>query len=375
MIQILKVEDKKDLKTFIDLPHSLYKSDANYVPELYVGQEELLNPEKHPFHKHSKVQLFLARDNGKAVGRIAAIRNNNHNNFNNTTDAFFGFFETIEDYNVAKALFDAAKDWAKTEGLNRIIGPTNFSTNETCGMLVKGYDSPPIVMMTYNKPFYNDFVTKYGFVKQTDLFAYYVDPWKLSEKSIKLLDLMEARLKSKGIVVREIDKSRFNEEAKQIKEVYNASWDRNFGFVPMTDDEFEHMAKEMKMIYDPKFCYVAEKDGKLIGFSLSLPDINQVFIKIKRGRLLPFGILKLLYFKNKCTKARVITLGVVEEYRKLGIESCFYARSILYARKHKYTMAEASWILEGNVMMNQGMENMNTEPYKTYRIYEMPISV
>lgn len=309
----------------------------------------------------------------KTVGRIAAIRNNNHNKFNNTTDAFFGFFETIEDYNVAKLLFDAVRDWAKAEGLNKLIGPANFSTNETCGMLINAFDSPPVVMMTYNKPFYNDFVTKYGFIKQTDLYSYLVDPWKLSEKSIKLLDTMGARLKTKGIIVREIDKSRFKQEAEQIKEVYNASWSRNFGFVPMTDEEFEHMTKEMKMIYDPKFCYVAEKEGKLIGFSLSIPDINQALIKIRCGRLLPFGIIKLLYYKSKINHARVITLGVVEEYRKLGIESCFYARSILHAQKKKYTMAEASWILEGNTMMNRGLLNIQALQYKTYRIYEMPI--
>ena len=373
MLQITKVEGKKSLKAFIDLPHSLYKDNQYYVPELYVSQEELLNPQKHPFHKHSKVQLFLAYDDGKLVGRIAAIRNNNHNNFNNTADAFFGFFETFEDYDVARYLLDAVVQWAKAEGLNKLIGPANFSTNETCGMLINAFDSPPIVMMTYNKPFYNDFVTKYGFIKQTDLYAYSVDPWQLSEKSIKLLDALEARLKTKGIIIREIDKSRYFQEAEQIKEVYNSSWNSNFGFVPMTDDEFKAMAKEMKMIYDPKFCYVAEKDSKLIGFSLSIPDINQILIRIKRGRLLPTGILKLLYYKNKCTHARVITLGVVEEYRKLGIESCFYARSILYARSKKYTMAEASWILEGNTMMNQALLNLKAVPYKTYRIYELPI--
>ena len=223
MIKILKVEDKKQLKAFIDLPHTLYKGDPNYVPELYLSQEELLNPKKHPFHKHSKVQLFLAYDDLKLVGRIAAIRNNNHNNYNKTTDAFFGFFESVEDYNVARLLFDTVKDWTKQEGLNKIIGPANFSTNETCGMLIDAYDSPPVVMMTYNKPYYNDFVVKYGFVKLTDLYAYTVDPWKLSEKSIKLLDAIEQRLNTKGIVIREIDKSKYFQEAEQIKEVYNSS--------------------------------------------------------------------------------------------------------------------------------------------------------
>jgi hypothetical protein len=373
MIQISKVEDNKSLKTFIDLPHILYKNDPNYVPELYVSQEELLNTRKHPFHRHSKVQLFLAFNDGNAVGRIAAIRNNNHNKFNSTSDAFFGFFETVEDYNVAKLLFDAVLEWSKGEGLNNLIGPANFSTNETCGMLINAYDSPPLVMMTYNKPFYNDFVTKYGFSKQTDLLAYSVDPWQLSEKSLRLLKAMEERLQSKGIIVREIDRKKFKQEAEQIKEVYNASWNRNFGFVPMTDDEFEHMTREMKMIYDPRFCFVAEKNGKIIGFSLSIPDINQVLIRIKRGRLLPTGIIKLLYYKKKINHARVITLGVIEEFRKLGIESCFYAKSILYARNKKYTMAEASWILEGNTMMNQALLNLKAIPYKSYRIYEMHI--
>ena len=373
MVNVIKVETKAQLKTFIDLPHKLYEGDPNYVPELFVSQEEMLNSKKHPFHKHSKAEYFIAYKNNAAVGRIAAIRNNNHNAFNSTNDAFFGFFDTVNDFNVATALVSTVIDWAKVEGLSNLIGPANFSTNETCGMLIEGYDLPPVVMMPYNKEYYNQLITLCGFTKKTDLIAYMVESASLSEKSVSLMDAMERRLKQKNITIREIDHKNFAAEAANIKDVYNAAWNRNLGFVPMTDEEFAHLANELKMVYDPELCFVAEHEGKMVGFALALPDVNQAFIKMKRGRLLPFGLLKLLYYKRKINTIRVVTLGVVEGYRKMGIESCIYARTIVTGRRKGIVRAEASWILENNTLMNQALVNLKSDPYKKYRIYELPI--
>ncbi|MDP4267159.1 MAG: hypothetical protein Q8880_06975 [Bacteroidota bacterium] len=373
MIKVEKVSGNSDLKKFIDFPHLLYANDPNYVPELYVSQEELLNPQKHPFHKHSKVDLFLAYKNNKVAGRIAAIRNDNHNSYNNTKDAFFGFFDTIDDFEVAGALFDKVVEWSKKEDLNNLIGPVNFSTNETCGMLLNSFDLPPVVMMPYNKPYYNSFTEKYGFNKMTDLLAYIVKSDTYSDKSVKLLGQLEERLKQKNIIIRCINKKDFDNEAKKVKEVYNSAWSKNLGFVPMTDAEFSHMAKDMKMIYDPELCYIAEYDGKMIGFSLSIPDLNQVLINIKRGRLFPTGYFKLLFNKNKINGIRVITLGVIEGYRKLGIEACFYAKTIETCLRKNIVYAETSWILEHNEMMNAALVRINAEAYKRYRIYELPL--
>ncbi len=373
MITISKVTSKKDKHEFIDFPHELYKNDPNYVPELYIAQNDLLDPKKHPFFKHSKLDMFLAKKDGKVVGRIAAIRNNNHISYTESNDGFFGFFDVINDYKVAEKLLDTVKEWVKAEGLKAIIGPVNFSTNETCGMLIEGFDTPPVVMMTYNQEYTPKFMDKYGFRKKMDLIAYNLIDTELSQRTVEMMGKLEVRLKSKGITIRTANMKNFKSEIEKIKEIYNTAWEKNWGFVPMTDDEFNFMAKDMKMILDPDFCYIAEHNGKAVGFSLSIPDMNQVFIKVKKGRLLPTGLFKILFGKKKINKIRIITLGVIEEYRKMGIESCFYARNLITTKQKHITTAEASWILETNEMMNRAMININARPYKKYRMYEIDL--
>ena len=370
MIQIKKVQNSDDLKAFIDFPHDLYASDPNYVPELFIAQRDLMSS-KHPFFEHSSADSFLAIKDGKVAGRIAAIRNNNHIKATGKQEGFFGFFDTINDYEVAKKLFDTATTWIKNQGLSAIIGPTNFSTNETCGMLCEGFDSPPAVMLTYNKAYYNDFATKYGFQKKVDLLAYNLPTDKMPDKVLTISNQIEERLKKRGIVIRKINLKKFKQEVEGVKKIYNEAWDKNLGFVPMSDSEFNYLAKDMKMIMDPDFCLIAEHDGKIIGFSLCLPDVNQALIKVKRGRLLPFGLFKLLYYKGKINKVRVIALGVIEAYRKAGIEACFYARTIQTAREKKMIAGDASWILENNLMMNRALINLNGEVYKKFRLYEL----
>ncbi len=372
-ITIKKVENGADKKKFIDFVHDLYADDPNYVPELYMAQSDLMNPKKNPFFWHSKADLFLAERDGKVVGRIAAIRNNNYNEYAKTKVGFFGFFDVINDYEVAKKLLDTANDWIKKEGLTDIIGPTNFSTNETCGLLVEGLDSAPVIMMTYNKAYYKTFLDKYGFTKQMDLIAYVLDPMDMPEKLLRLAKGIEERLKRRNITVRKINMKDFNNEVAKVKEIYNAAWDKNWGFVPMTDDEFKFQAKDMKMILDKDFAYVAEDNGKVIAFSLTIPNVNEVFKTIKRGRLFPTGLLKLVLNKSKISSVRVITLGVLEEYRKLGIDVVFYAKNMETAQQKKLKYAEASWILENNKEMNSPLISINAKPYKTYRIFEKKI--
>lgn len=373
MIQVVPVSGKKQLKAFVDFPHDLYVDDCNYVPELFIAQRDLLTPTHHPFHKHSILQMFLAYKGDKLVGRIAAILNNNHNQFNKTTDGFFGFFDCIDDKEVSVALLKAAEEWLKGKGANTIIGPVNFSTNETCGMLIEGYDSPPVAMMTYNKPYYNTLVEQYGMGKKVDLIAYQIVPEDYDDKPLRLTNMLLDRLNNKGITIRKININNFKQEVDALREVYNAAWDKNLGFVPMTNDEFNYLAKDLKLLLDPDFCMVAEHEGKIVGFSLAIPDINQVFIKIKRGRLFPMGLIKLLTQKKKINGIRVLALGVVEGYRKMGIEAVFYGSIIQNGLKKKMQSAEASWILEDNFLMNQAILNIKGKPYKKYRIYEKAI--
>lgn len=370
MIRIQPVNSKQELKTFIDFPHELYKGDPNYVPELFIAQRDMLTPGKHPFHKHSSLQAFLAVKDNKVVGRIAAIQNRNHNQFNHDKEGFFGFYDCIDDKEVAGALVETASAWLKNKGLDKIVGPVNFSTNDTCGMLLEGYDVPPVAMMTYNKPYYHQLMEKTGFSKKVDLLAWKIESGKQNDRVVKLQDALKQRIKQKGITLRPVNMKKFKTEVPLIREVYNRAWDKNLGFVPMTDDEFDYLAKDLKLLLDPDFCLIAEHEGRFVGFALCIPDINQVLIKIKKGRLLPTGLFKLLTQRRKINAIRVIALGVLEPYRKMGIEATFYATIIEKCLEKGIRMAEASWILEHNDMMNRAIANINGEAYKKYRIYE-----
>lgn len=372
-MEIKKVETKKDLKKFINFPHELYKGDPNYVPMLQMAAKELFSKKKNPFFEHSEVENFLAYKDGKLAGRISAIRNNNYNNYHNSNVGFWGFFDVINDYEVAKALFDTVKQWHKKHGFEAMIGPVNFSTNDTAGLLIEGFDMPPVVEMTYNKPYYKDLIEKYGFKKDMDLFAYMIYSKNVSEKSVKLADLIQKRLEKKGITIRQINMKDFKNEVAKIKEVYNKAWEKNWGFVPATDKEFEFLAEGLKMIVNPQYALVAEHNGKFVGFALTIPNINEITINFKKGKLFPFNIFKLLMKKNKTKYVRIITLGVIEGYRKMGIEAVFFARIIQSAKKNNIIGGEASWILENNEMMNMAAEKLHGEKYKTYRIYRKDI--
>lgn len=373
MIEIVSVDSKKQLKQFIDFPHDLHQADPNYVPELFLGQKDLLSRDIHPFYKHSYAQAFLAYKENKIVGRILAIWNTNHNKFNNVSEGQFGFFDTINDQSVSTKLLETASAWVKAKGGNNIVGPINLTTNDTVGLLVEGFDRPPMVMMPYNPPYYLDMITEAGFSKKVDLRAYLVTTDKASQRSVLLLDKLEERLNRRGIILRPINVKDFKNEAKKIRDVYNKAWDSNLGFVPMTDEEFNYTAKELKMVLDPKYCVLAEKDNQIIGFVLGIPNINEILIKNKRGRLLPFGIFRLLFGIKKVKSLRVLMLGVLSDYRKLGIEACLYGRLIKTATPLGIQEAECSWMLDDNYMMNNAIEQINADFYKRYRLYEKSI--
>ena len=373
MVEIQAVTSKKDMKSFIDFPHDLYEGDSNYVPELFLAQKDLLNQKAHPFFDHSEAQLFLARKEGKVVGRIAAINNKNFNEYTEDSMGHFGFFEVTEDYQVAEALLDKVVAWVKNKGLDKIQGPCNYSTNETCGTLIEGFDGPPTIMMPYNRPYYQEFVEKYGFEKDMDLLSYKIMTNDLPDKLPRVTPKLLERLNGKGITIRKANMKKFSEDVDKVLTVYNTAWEKNWGFVPMTEKEFKHVANDMKQILDPDFLLIAEHDGEPIGFSLALPDINIAFKQVKRGRLLPLGIFKLLYYKNKVNRVRVLTLGIVEEYRRLGIDAYFYLKTFEECAKKGYPYGEASWILETNDMMNRAIQNLNGKVYRKHRIYKMAV--
>lgn len=371
-IAIKEVNSSSDIKKFIDFAHELYHGDKNYVPELYVAQREMFDKKKFPFYDYGEVQSFLAYQGDKIVGRISAIRNERYNDIHQSNIGFFGFLEFTQNKEVLKALLGAATNWLSSHDYDYLMGPTNFTTNETSGFLIDGFHEPPKIMMPYNKSYYDSMLMEAGLEKEMDMYAYMIDTQLVSDKSIKLSTMLEERLKRSGITIRNISLKSFKEEVVKLKKVYNAAWENNWGFVPFTDREFNHMADGLKMLGQEEFAYMAEHNGEPIGFSISLPDVNEITKNFKKGRLLPFNIIKLLMNRRKTSYVRIAATGVIEEYRRKGIEAIFFSKNILEARKRNLKGGEASWILESNDEMVLSAEKLNGDRYKTYRLYKLP---
>jgi len=375
-IEIRKVSTKKEIKQFIDFPHALHQDDPHYVPEIYLGQKDIHDQSKNPYFRHAKAQLFTAWKGVEIVGRIAAHMSSNYNNYHNSNIGFFGFYDVVDDLEVSKELVNSAIAWLRSENAERVLGPSSYSlTTDTGGLLVDGFDSRPLIMMTYNPRYYKDHLEACGFRKEMDLFAFEILTKDASEKSLKLKDMLVARLeRNNGITIRNMSAKRFQEEINSLKHVYAEAWQDNWGFVPPTDEELSHLGSEMKMIVDTDFVYIAEKDGVPVGFSVTLPDINEITKDFKRGRLFPFNVFKLLLRKKKVKRVRIALLGILNEYRNKGIEAVFYALNIAQAKEKNLIGGEASWILENNQEMVKGAEKLNGRKYKTYRIYSQDIN-
>ena len=369
-LNVIAVDNKSALNDFVECQFTLYRGDPHFVPNLRIAIKELLDKTKHPFYKDAEMQLFVARRNGNVVGRVAGILNHAHNRFHNEKAGFFGFFESIDDAEVANALLYQAHNWVREKGAEFMRGPVNPSTNYECGLLVEGFDSDPMVMMTYNPPYYQSLIEKAGLHKAKDMYAYVSHAQRIEMDKIDRV--ARKALKSTGVTVRPIDMKDFANEVAKVWEVYGAAtgaWARNWGFVPMSRDEFAAMGKEMKMIVKPELVLIGEKNGKTVGFALALPDVNQA-LKPANGSLFPTGLLKILYHQRLIKRVRVLALGVIEEYRATGLAAGFYATLVQNARKLGFGDCEMSWILEDNVLMNRSLEVMGAKRYKTYRLYD-----
>jgi hypothetical protein len=366
---VTPVRSKRDRRAFIDLPFRLYRGDPYWVPPLKADVAELLDPRRHPFYQHAEAELFLARAGGRVVGRIAAIKNDLHVAHHDERAGFFGFFECEPDPAAAGALFDAAGRWLAARGLSVMRGPASPSLNEECGLLVQGFDSSPAVMMPYNPPWYADLIEAHGFRKAKDLLAFLA---RYTTPPERLIRMSEALARRHRITIRSLDKRRFWDEVERVRTIYNAAWEKNWGFVPMTDAEFTHMAKKMRPVVDPSLVAFAEVDGQLAGFALSLPDVNRA-LKHMGGRLFPFGWLKGLWYGRRPGFARVLALGVLDQYRRTGAAEMLYLYLIRTGLSRGIPAGEFSWVLEDNALMRAGIEKIGGQVYKVYRLYDRPL--
>jgi GNAT superfamily N-acetyltransferase len=331
--------------------------------------KQTLSPKKNPFFQHAEAQYFLAQVDSKVVGRIAAIHNRLHNEFHRDRVGFFGFFESVNDRRVAGALFDAAAAWLKERELEVMRGPASFSTNDECGLLVQGFEYPPTILMPHNPPHYIELVEGSGFDKAKDLFQYELTNPHIPERLIRGARLIAERQK---IRLRSLNLREFDREVERIKQLYNRAWEKNWGFVPMTDAEIDHLASQLKPVVVPDLVVFAEREGETIGFAVALPDLNVALKTNPSGRLFP-GILKILLASRKITRIRVLLLGLLKEYRRTGADALMYQWIWEKGYALGYRWAEAGWILEDNVAMNNALLRTGFRHYKTFRLYDRPL--
>jgi hypothetical protein len=369
-IVIHEVKNKKDLKTFLRMPWGIYRGDPYWVPPLLKEHAFLFSPQN-PFLHHAQIIPYLATKNGAVVGRMAAIIDQNYIDFHREKTGFFGFFESIDDLEVPRALLDRAKRFLRGKGLQTVMGPVSPSTNDECGLLVDGFDSSPCLMMPYNPRYYQKLLEGCGLQKAKDLYANFMtDDGGLPERLQRISSRAIKRVP--GLTIRPINLKKLTDEVMLVKEVYNGAWQENWGFVPLTDEEMNLMVKKMKPLVVPDLALFAEIGGETVGFALALPDYNFV-LKRLNGRIGPLGLLKFLYYARKIEAIRVLLLGVKMEHRKRGIETLLYMELFRRGQARGYRWGEMSWILEDNHLMQKGIEALGGKRYKTYRIFQAPL--
>ncbi|MHC4841879.1 MAG: GNAT family N-acetyltransferase [Planctomycetota bacterium] len=371
-VKIEEIAEPHKHKGFFELPWDIYKGDPNWVPPLRMAIKVQLNPEKGPFFKHGSAKFFLARKNGEPVGRIAAIDNPYYTKKFNDGGGFFGWFESTDDPEVFKALFKAAAEWLKERGFTRVFGPESYSLNdENPGVLVDGFDKPPVMLLGHSPRYYQKRFDELGFKKAEDLLTFNVNTETLERD--RFIRLSKAVLKrNPAITLRKVrfDRQGFKEDVRDVMEVFNKAWEDNWGQVDVSPAEIEVIATDMKMVTKPSLTAIAEVDGKPIGVIVGAPDVNEPLKRIPNGRLFPFGWWKVLTGLKKAVGSRTLILGVDPEYRNRGVEIVLIWHVVQGYLAHGCTESEMAWILESNEGMVSLADKVGAKLNKTYRIYE-----
>ncbi|MBI3492922.1 MAG: N-acetyltransferase [Acidobacteria bacterium] len=369
MLQIQPVRGRRAFREFIDYAYERNAADPHWIPPLRLSEHERLTPAKNPFFAHAAVELFLARRDDRdhaIVGRVAAIDDRLHNDTHRDNVAMFGFFEA-EDAEAARALLTAAEAWATSRGRSRVRGPINPSLNESCGLLVDGFDTDSMLLMPHNPPEYATFIESAGYRKVKDLYAWLYD---IAGETPPLITRLATRTRDRlGLAMRPLALSEFTREVERLRVIYCGAWERNWGFVPPTPEEFRRLATELKPIFDPRCAVCAAVDGRMVACAVAVPDINQA-LKGTNGRLFPLGLFRLLNRGRYITQMRLLLLGVAPEYRALGLYPLLLFELHRQVLGGPYRRVEFSWVLEDNRDINQPAEQAGARRYKTYRIYE-----
>lgn len=360
----------REVDRFLRVAYNIYDGDPNWVAPLLMDIRKVFL-DGNPFFKHAAMQLWVAVQNGRDVGRIAAVLDRNYVSFQKDNAAFWGFFESVDDPAVSQAMFAAVQQWARQQGAQRLMGPMNPSTNDECGLLIEGFDRPPVFMMTYNPAYYPKLVEQAGLVKAKDLLAFFFD---LNNTPMDRFERIAAKFarREPSLTLRPIRKKTIQQDILKVTEVYNEAWEANWGFVPMTADEIHFMAERLKPLLYEGLAYLMETPDETVGFLLATPDYNQAF-KYMQGKLLTPGLVRALPYLMQWQTTdivRVITLGVKAKYRGRGIEAAILCHGLRTGFKAGFKQVEASWVLEDNEPVQRVIELFGGSVYKKYRVYE-----
>ncbi|HJS06780.1 MAG TPA: GNAT family N-acetyltransferase [Pirellulales bacterium] len=374
-LRVVEALSRSQRDDFVRLPWRIYRDDPHWVPPLLVERKAFINPQKHPFYQHGAATLFVAYWGAEPVGRILVSDDPRFNAQHGTNVGGFGMWESIDDAEVTHSLLDAAEGWLRGRGRTGMLGPMDYSTNYSCGLLVDGFNTPPRVMMNHNPPYYEELLTSWGLTKAKDLYAWWftdntrIEAWR---------PRVERLVRRSGVKIRYMRRDDVFQEIQTCKRLYNEAWNENWGFVPMSDAEFDDMARLLKHLAVAEMLLVAEVNGEAVGFSITLPDFNEAIGPLN-GRLtrfgLPIGLLRLRTNLKRIKTARLIALGVLPEFRRRGIAEMLILRTFDYGRDQLgYTGAELSWTLEDNQLINRTIEAVGGTRYKTYRMFEKAIA-
>lgn len=368
IIQQLNRKNFRDLNRFIQFPNHLYQDNHFFVPSLSLNIKWMLS-DKNPFLKHSEIALFVAIENKKIVGRIAAIYNTTHLKTYQDNTGFFGFFDTINNVEVAQNLIHSAFSWLKSKGLKNMIGPTNLTTNDSCGVLIEGFDQTPMALMPYNEPYYAVLLEHCGLKKAVDLFSYAIDGSGVFKKYRNIFDKVSSEMDTNQLIIRPVNKNSFQEDIKQIQKVYNSCNKDNWGFMPLNDAEFQEMALDLKRIAPLNLALVLEHQNTIIGFIIAIPNINEMLIHVNNGNLFPFGWMKMLQYKNKIKSARILILGIDPKFHGKGYDLVMYQRIKESLNNMGIYESEACYVMENNISMQNIIQKLDGKIAKKYRIY------
>ncbi len=376
-VQVRQVKSHTDFQAFFEFPWTLYKDDPNWVPPLLSMRRDLLDQKKNPAWEYMQGDYFAAWRGDKIVGTIAAYINNRHNEFHKEQVGWFGAFEVYDDQEVATALLNTAAEWVKSRGFNILRGPQTFTTHEDVGLLVDGF-SQPVVLMPYNPPYYQRLIETAGLHKAMDMYSFYLSRQGALDHGTgeRLGRLTQAVMKRNKITLRKIDTKRLQEEFVLFKDIYNAAWDANWGFVPMTPRELDALVKSLGQLFDPDFAFFADVDGQPAGFIMAVPDFNQVLKRVAPRPGVPevVSLLRALWYwkiRPVIDTARIPLMGVKHAFRNKGVDAVMYYHMVEALMNSKHIQhSDAGWILEANENMVSIAKSFGSEIYRTHRMYE-----